>query len=52
MKVVIEDLEPDYKCLEREVSRVEQDRAVFSKYEVLIDIFGYWDRQIKVGVRV
>jgi hypothetical protein len=35
----VEDLKPDYKCLEREVGKVGQDRAVFGRQEVLTNIF-------------
>jgi hypothetical protein len=35
----VEDLEPDYECLEREAGKVGQDRAVFGGQEVLTDIF-------------
>jgi hypothetical protein len=35
----VKDLEPDYKCLEREVDEIKQDKAVFSRREVLTDIF-------------
>jgi hypothetical protein len=35
----VKDLEPDYKCLEREAGKVRQDKAVFGRREVLTDIF-------------
>jgi hypothetical protein len=35
----VEDLELDYKCLEREAGKVRQDKAVFSEQEVPTDIF-------------
>jgi hypothetical protein len=38
-KAAVEDLKPDYKCLEREADKVGQDRAVFGRQEVLTDIF-------------
>jgi hypothetical protein len=38
-KAAVEDPEPDYKCLGREASKIEQDRAVFSGQKVSTDIF-------------
>jgi hypothetical protein len=35
----MKDPEPDYKCLGREADKVKQDRAVFSRQEVLTNIF-------------
>jgi hypothetical protein len=35
----MEDPELDHKCLGREAGEVGQDRAVFSRQKVLIDIF-------------
>jgi hypothetical protein len=35
----VEDLEPDYKCLEKKADKVRQDRAVFSGQKVLTNIF-------------
>jgi hypothetical protein len=35
----VEDLEPDYKYLEKKAGKVRQDRAVFNGQEVLTDIF-------------
>jgi hypothetical protein len=35
----VEDPEPDYKCLGREAGGIRQNRAVFSRQEVLKDIF-------------
>jgi hypothetical protein len=36
----VKDPELDYKYLGKEVSKVGQNRAVFSRQEVLTDIFG------------
>jgi hypothetical protein len=35
----VEDPELDYKCLKREADKIGQDKAVFSRQKVLIDIF-------------
>jgi hypothetical protein len=35
----VEDPEPDYKCLRKKAGGVKQDKAVFSRQEVLINIF-------------
>jgi hypothetical protein len=35
----VKDLKPDYECLRRKVSKVRQDKAVFSGQEVLTNIF-------------
>jgi hypothetical protein len=35
----MKDPEPDYKCLEREASKVKQDKAVFNRQKVLTNIF-------------
>jgi hypothetical protein len=35
----VKDLKPDYKCLGREAGKIRQDKAVFSRQEVLINIF-------------
>jgi hypothetical protein len=35
----VKDPELDYKCLGKEAGKVGQDRAVFSRQEVLTNIF-------------
>jgi hypothetical protein len=35
----VKDPEPDYKCLRRKAGKVGQDKAVFSRQEVLTNIF-------------
>jgi hypothetical protein len=35
----MKDLKLDYKCLKREADKVGQDRVVFGRQEVLINIF-------------
>jgi hypothetical protein len=39
-KAAVEDPKPDYKCLERKTGKIRQDRAVFSRQEILTNIFG------------
>jgi hypothetical protein len=36
----MKDPKLDYKCLGREADKIGQDRAVFSRREVLTNIFG------------
>jgi hypothetical protein len=48
----VKDPEPDHKCPERKAGKVGQDRAVFSRREVLTDIFKRQDRQTKVKVKI
>jgi hypothetical protein len=38
-KAAVKDLELDYEYLKREAGKVGQDRAVFGRQEVLINIF-------------
>jgi hypothetical protein len=38
-KTAVKDLELDYKCLRKEVGKIGQNRVVFSRREVLINIF-------------
>jgi hypothetical protein len=35
----VKNLELDYKCLGKKAGKIRQDRAVFSRQEVLTDIF-------------
>jgi hypothetical protein len=37
----VEDPELNYKCLKREAGKVRQDKAVFSRQEVLTNIIKY-----------
>jgi hypothetical protein len=35
----VKDPEPDYECLEREADEIGQNRAVFGRQKVLMNIF-------------
>jgi hypothetical protein len=48
----VKDLKPDYKCLEKKADKVEQNKAVFDRQKVLINIFKRQNKQTKIKIKI